>query len=154
MAQFAGVIYGRGQFVGFVRVSQGQETHDCSLLLCVQLLHLLSKFNFIKKFALEYGLCTNIHKSQVYRSSRRGATETDPTRNHEVQSPASLSRLRIQRCVAVSCGVGHRRSSDLALPWLWHRLAAAAPIGPYPGNLHMPGFGPKKDKRQKKKKSA
>ena len=32
--------------------------------------------------------------------------------------------------VAVSCGVGRRLNSDPALPWLWHRLAAAAPVGP------------------------
>ena len=30
--------------------------------------------------------------------------------------------------IAVSCGVGHRCSSDLALLWLWNRWAAAAPI--------------------------
>ena len=30
----------------------------------------------------------------------------------------------------MSCGVGHRRGSDLALPWLWCRLAAIAPIRP------------------------
>ena len=30
----------------------------------------------------------------------------------------------------MSCGVGHRYSLDLALLWLWCRLAAAAPIGP------------------------
>jgi len=24
----------------------------------------------------------------------------------------------------MSCGVGHRHGSDLALLWLWHRLAA------------------------------
>ena len=30
----------------------------------------------------------------------------------------------------MSCGVEFRLGSDLALPWLWHRLAAAAPIGP------------------------
>jgi len=29
----------------------------------------------------------------------------------------------------MSCGVGGRRSLDLALLWLWHRLAAAALIG-------------------------
>ena len=28
----------------------------------------------------------------------------------------------------MSCGVGHRRGLDLALWWLWHRLAARAPI--------------------------
>ena len=30
----------------------------------------------------------------------------------------------------MSCGVGCRRSSDLVLLWLWHRLAATALIGP------------------------
>ena len=30
--------------------------------------------------------------------------------------------------MGVSCSVGHRRGSDLALPWLWCRPAAAAPI--------------------------
>ena len=32
--------------------------------------------------------------------------------------------------VAVSCGVDHRRGSDLAVLWLWCRLAAAALIWP------------------------
>ena len=30
--------------------------------------------------------------------------------------------------IAVSCGVGHRHSSDLALLWLWCRPEATAPI--------------------------
>ena len=30
----------------------------------------------------------------------------------------------------MNCGVGHRRGSDLALLWLWCRLAEAALIGP------------------------
>ena len=30
----------------------------------------------------------------------------------------------------MSYGVGHRRSSDLVLLWLWCRPAAVAPIGP------------------------
>ena len=30
----------------------------------------------------------------------------------------------------MSCGVGRRHGSDLALLWLWHRLAATAPIRP------------------------
>ena len=30
----------------------------------------------------------------------------------------------------MSCGVRCRRDSDLALLWLWYRLAAVAPIGP------------------------
>ena len=28
----------------------------------------------------------------------------------------------------MSCGVGHRHGSDLALLWLWCRLVATAPI--------------------------
>ena len=46
----------------------------------------------------------------------------------QVQSLASLSGLRIQHCCG--CGVGRRRSSDVALLWLWGRLVATAPIGP------------------------
>ena len=45
-----------------------------------------------------------------------------------VRSLPFLSGLTIR--IAVSCGVGCRRGSDPALLWLWHRLAAAAPIGP------------------------
>ena len=30
----------------------------------------------------------------------------------------------------MGCGVRHRRSSDLALLWLWRRLTAVAPIRP------------------------
>ena len=30
----------------------------------------------------------------------------------------------------MGCGVGCRRGSDPALPWLWHRPEATAPIGP------------------------
>ena len=30
----------------------------------------------------------------------------------------------------MSCGAGHRHGSDLALLWLWSRLAAAALIRP------------------------
>ena len=30
----------------------------------------------------------------------------------------------------MSCGVGHRRGSDTALLWLWHRPAATALIRP------------------------
>ena len=30
----------------------------------------------------------------------------------------------------MSCGIGHRHGLDPALLWLWHSLAAVAPIGP------------------------
>ena len=45
-----------------------------------------------------------------------------------IRSPASLSGLRIS--VAVSCGVGCRRSSELVLLWLRCRPAATALIQP------------------------
>ena len=32
--------------------------------------------------------------------------------------------------MAMSCGVGHRRSSDPTLLWLWYRPVAIAPIQP------------------------
>ena len=41
---------------------------------------------------------------------------------------ASISGLRIH--VAMNCGVGHRCGSDLALLWLWCRLAVAAAVRP------------------------
>ena len=67
----------------------------------------------------------------------------------QVRSLASLSGLGID--VAVSCGVGCRRDLDLALLWLWHRLAAIAPIGPLVWNLHMPQCGPKKTKKKRER---
>ena len=46
----------------------------------------------------------------------------------QVGSLASLRGSRI--CVSVSCGVGQRRSLDLALLWLWSGPVVAAPVGP------------------------
>ena len=68
----------------------------------------------------------------------------------QVWSLASLSGLSIWRCM--SCGVGCRRVSDLALLWLWCRLAGTAPIRP-------PAWEPPYAvsaalKRQKKKKKS
>ena len=52
--------------------------------------------------------------------------------------------------MAVSCGVGCRRSSDLALLWLWCRPAASAPIQPLA--WESPDAMGVVLKRQKKKK--
>ena len=57
----------------------------------------------------------------------------------------------------MSCGVGHRRGSDLALLWLWCRPAAMARIGhlawesPCAVGVALKG---QKDKKTKKKKES
>ena len=51
------------------------------------------------------------------------------------------------------CGVGHRCGSDPALLWLWHRLAATAPINPLAWEPPYAMRAAKEmAKRQKKKK--
>ena len=55
----------------------------------------------------------------------------------------------------MSYGVGHRRSSDLALLWLWCRLASAAPIRPLackPSYAEDAARKKKKKKKERKKK--
>ena len=55
--------------------------------------------------------------------------------------------------MAVSCGVGRRGGSDLALLWLWRRAAKTAPIRPPAWEPpYAAGAAPEKAKRQKKKK--
>ena len=51
----------------------------------------------------------------------------------------------------MSCGVGHRHSSELVLLWLWSRPVATTPIRPLSlGTSIYHGCSPKKkDKRQK-----
>ena len=52
----------------------------------------------------------------------------NPSRIHEdVGSIPGLTQC-LRSSVAMTCGVGHRRGSDLVLLWLWYRPAAAAPI--------------------------
>ena len=57
---------------------------------------------------------------------------TNPTRNHGVVGSISGLAQWVEKGsgVALSCGVGHRRSLDPALLWLWRRPMATAPIGP------------------------
>ena len=52
----------------------------------------------------------------------------------------------------MSCGVGHRRSSDPGLLWLWRRPVAATPIRPLAWETpHDVGAAQEMAKRQKKK---
>ena len=57
--------------------------------------------------------------------------ETNPARNHGCCEfdpwPCSAGQ---GSGVAMSCGVGHRHSSDLVVSWLWRRPAATALIRP------------------------
>ena len=64
----------------------------------------------------------------------------------QVQPLASISRLRIRLCCKLH--VGHWGSSDLALLWLWHRLAAAAPMWPLAWELPCYRCCPKKEKEK------
>ena len=50
----------------------------------------------------------------------------------------------------MSCGVGHRFSLDLVLLWLWHRLAAAAPIRPLAWEFPYATDAARKSKKKKK----
>ena len=51
----------------------------------------------------------------------------------------------------MSCGVGLRHSLDLALLWLWRRLAAVAPIGPLAWEPpYAVGAALKRQKKKKK----
>ena len=54
----------------------------------------------------------------------------------------------------MSCGVGRRHGLDLALLWLWRKLAAVAPTRPLAWEPpHTTGVAPEKTKDKKKKKS-
>ena len=53
----------------------------------------------------------------------------------------------------MSCGLGHRRSLDLALLWLWRRPATTALMRPLAWEPpYALGAALEKDKRPKKKK--
>ena len=55
----------------------------------------------------------------------------------------------------MSRGVGHRCGSDLALLWLWRKLAETAPNGPLawePSMCHWCGPEKTKEKEKEKKK--
>ena len=51
----------------------------------------------------------------------------------------------------MSCGVGHRQGADLALLWLWCRLAAAILIQPQAWELPYAAGATLKEKKKKKK---
>ena len=69
----------------------------------------------------------------------------------QVRLLALLSGLGSGSGVAVSCSVGCKHGSDLALLWLWCRPAAVALIRPLAWEPpHVVGVALKKDKKKKK----
>ena len=79
---------------------------------------------------------------------------TNPTRNHEVAgSIPGLAQWVKGSGIAVSCGVGGRCGSDLALLWLWCRRIAVAPIGPLAWELPYAAGEPPKSKAKQNKKT-
>ena len=52
----------------------------------------------------------------------------------------------------MSCGVGHRQSSDLVLLWLWCRLSAVAQIRPLAWELPYAAGAVLKSKKKKRER--
>ena len=69
----------------------------------------------------------SVKKSEPWGVPVVAQWSTNPTRNNEISG--SIHGLT-QWVKGMSSGVGRRRSSDLALPWLWYRPAAPAAIRP------------------------
>ena len=78
---------------------------------------------------------------------------TNPTSIHEdAGSIPGLTQWQ-ESGVAVSCSVGHRRGSDPALLWLWHRVAAAALIRPLAWEVPYATRPALKSKKKRKKQT-
>ena len=79
------------------------------------------------------------------------------TRNHEVVGwiPGLAQWVKDPAFdIAVSCGVGHRRSLDPALVWLWCRPTAIALIRPLAWETPYAASAALKSKTNKQQKAA
>ena len=77
-------------------------------------------------------LLVGCFKWELCGSSRRGAVETNPTKNHEVAGSTipGLSQWVEDLALPWAVVLSRRHGSHLALLWLWCRLAATAPNRP------------------------
>ena len=71
---------------------------------------------------------TSAHFENSIGSPPRGSAEMNPTSIHD--DVGLIPGLAKGSGIAMSCGAGHRHSSDLALLWQWRMLAAVALIRP------------------------
>ena len=70
-------------------------------------------------------------RRSALRPSHCGSEEMNPTSVHEdAEAIAGPAHGVKGPGIALSCGTGGRRGSDLAWLWLWCRPAAEAPIQP------------------------
>ena len=91
-------------------------------------------------------------QNEKQKSSHCASAVMNLTSTHEdVGLIPGLAQWVKDSGIAVSCGVGHRRGSNLVLLWLWCRLAATALIRPCPGNFHKPQVLSWKKKERDKK---
>ena len=88
----------------------------------------------------------SVIKNKNIGSSCCGSAVTNPTSIRE--DVGSIPGLP-QWGIAMSCGVGHRCSSDPPLLWPWCIPAAAAPIGPLAWKLPYATGAALKDKKKK-----
>ena len=74
-------------------------------------------------------------KNPRFGSSHCDSVIINPTSIHEDSDSIPGPAQWVKASIAMSCSIVHRYSWDLALLWLWHRPAAAAPIQPLPWEL-------------------
>ena len=109
------------------------DVHPCTLQFLLTSLfspYFLPSFLWLPSLHL-FQLNTIKTKTMEFRSSHCGSVESNPTSIHEEASliPGPSQGVK-DPALPVIYGVGHRHGLDLdlALLWLWNRLAPAAPL--------------------------